>query len=173
MKFSYLLVLIFIIFASCETPLDRLKKQVLEDSIQRVANHMVDSIKNQVSNDVSFDTVGSSKSGIIITKMHLIQSDGGNYKNVELFYKNISGKKITAIRFSWYGENAFGEPADLGNMFSKGFGGGFDDNGLGVGSKTSGTWDILSRNAKTLRYAWPTEIVFSDGTKWKSTFKIN
>ena len=42
---------------------------------------------------------------------------------------SLTGKTISAIRFSWNGLNAFGEPAEMAGV-TNGFGGGFTDNKL-------------------------------------------
>ncbi len=80
-------------------------------------------------------------------------------------YKNVSGKKISAIRFKWYGENSFDEPADMGGL-KEGWGSGFADDGLRVGATDYGTWSILSRDGKKILIAYPYEVAFADGTKW-------
>lgn len=49
-----------------------------------------------------------------------------------------------------------------------GVGGGYDDDGLRPGKVKSGTWSVMSRNGKKILNAWPYEVVFSDGTKWKA-----
>ena len=67
----------------------------------------------------------------------------------------------------WKGTNAFGEPADLGNSYATGYGGGFTDNELDPGKSSSGVWEILSRDAKELTLAWPIEVIFFDKTNWK------
>jgi len=84
-----------------------------------------------------------------------------------LTYKNVSGKKIEAIRFRWYGEDAFGDPADMGGLFNDGTGGGFDDDPLRPGQTRTSSWDILSSRGKKVKKAWAYEVAFSDGTKWE------
>lgn len=92
-------------------------------------------------------------------------SDGySSYKDVALSYKNVSNKKISAIRFKWYGENSFNEPVDMGS--SEGWGSGFDDDGLRPGAKGYGHWNVLSRDGKKILIAYPYEVAFEDGTKW-------
>jgi len=72
-----------------------------------------------------------------------------------------SNKDISAIRFRWCIINAFGELAD------RGYGNGANDIKLRVGKSNSSEWSLLSRDAKKIVSAWPTEIVFEDGTKWE------
>jgi hypothetical protein len=119
--------------------------------------------------NLNWDTVGIENSGLIITNARFVKKEYSSYKDIQLKYKNVSGKKIKAIKFKWYGVDAFGEPADCGGINQDGFGGGFDDSGLGIGRQTSGNWSILSSNGDKIVKAWPNEIAFEDGTKWKST----
>ena len=49
-----------------------------------------------------------------------------------------------SIRFKWYGENSFNEPADMTSTID-GWEGGFDDSGLRQGAKGYGTWNVYSK----------------------------
>jgi hypothetical protein len=101
-----------------------------------------------------------------VTKYTVVKSDGGRYKNIYLEYKNYSGKKVEAIKFSWYGVNAFGEPAEMG--YVGGYGGGFTDDPLSKNGSSSGEWEVLSRDLKKIKAAWVIEVAFADGTTWKN-----
>ena len=118
--------------------------------------------------NVNWDTVGIKNSGIIITKAKFISEEYSSYKSIQLTYKNISEKKIKAISFKWYGINAFEEPADCGG-YEHGFGGGFDDDGLSNGESTTSVWSISSNDGDKIIKAWPNEVVYIDGSKWKSS----
>jgi hypothetical protein len=60
------------------------------------------------------------------------------------------------------------KPADMGSSgLTKGYGGGFDDDPLNPGKSRTSQWSILSGDAKKVVLAWPYEIAFSDGSKWK------
>ena len=131
----------------------------------------VDSMTKASMANIYWDTVGVYNAPIKVLSAKLVRREYSNYKDMALVYKNVSNKRISAVRFSWYGENAFGEPADMGGLTQEGFGGGFDDSGLGAGKTGSGEWSILSKNGKKVIMAWPREVVFEDGTKWKSEFK--
>ncbi len=124
-------------------------------------------IKQESYDQVLGDTVGVSLSPIKILSFRIVNSESGSYRNVELTYKNISDKKVSAIRFAWKGQDAFGEPADLGNNFAEGYGGGFMDHALKAGKAKTSEWEILSRNASKLTAAWCTEAVYEDGSKWQ------
>jgi hypothetical protein len=49
-----------------------------------------------------------------------------------------------------------------------GFGKGSTDRTLRAGKTSSGEWQALSRDLKKIIIAWPMEVVFEDGTKWKA-----
>jgi hypothetical protein len=114
-----------------------------------------------------FDTVGLYKSPVKILNSKVIKQEYSSYRNVYVKYKNVSSKTIAGIRFMWYGTNAFNEPADLGSTLAEGFGGGFMDEPVKPGQVKEATWDVLSRDAKKIKLAWPTEVSFTDGTSWK------
>lgn len=120
----------------------------------------------KISKSIIPDTAALAKAPVKIISAKVVQQEYSSYKNVHLEWKNVSGKTIDAVRFMWYGENAFGEAADMGG-FQRGIGGGYTDDPLRNGKTEGGTWDVLSRDAKKIILAWPTEVVFSDGTKWK------
>ena len=112
-----------------------------------------------------YDTGGLYLAPVKVLSAKFTSKEYSNYKDVSLSYKNISTKKITAIRFKWYGENAFHEPADMGTL-QNGWGGGFSDDALRAGAKENGTWSILSKYGKKILIAYPYEVAFEDGTKW-------
>lgn len=126
------------------------------------AKHMTDSVMQQAL----FDTVGLYKSPVKVIYAKLVKKEYSNYKDIELQYKNVSDKSIDGIKFTWYGLNVFGDPADMGTGIVKGFGSGFADEHLSANHKTTSQWSILSSDGKKVVLAWPTEVVFSDGTKW-------
>ena len=112
------------------------------------------------------DTAGLYLAPVKILKAKFVEQEYSSYKNVWLSYKNVSSKKIEAIRFRWYATNAFDEPAEVGGMID-GLGGGFADEVLKPNSTSSGEFDVLSKDGKNIILAWPYEVAFSDGTKWK------
>lgn len=137
------------------------------DSLNRA--DMVDSIVKQTMRNAMFDTVGVYAAPVKVISAKLFKEEYSSYKSIKLVWKNISAKRISAIRFKWYGTNAFGEPADMGTSITEGFGGGYSDDALGPGKTDSGVWSILSRDGKKVVLAWPYEVVFEDGSKWKAT----
>lgn len=125
-------------------------------------------IVDDVMRDIMFDTLGMKNAPVKVLKAILYREPYSTYKDISLTYQNVSSKKIEAIKFKWYGEDAFGEPADMGGYTTEGFGGGFDDHGLSPGKKKTSSWSILSSRGKKVVLAWPYEVVFSDGSKWKT-----
>lgn len=128
-----------------------------------------DSITKNIIRDAMFDTAGVSMAPVRVISAKLVPREYSNYKDIRLVWKNAGPKKISAIRFKWYGINAFGEPADMGAAsIQEGFGGGFADRSLSPGKTDEGIWEIMSKDGKRVVMAWPYEIAFEDGTKWKS-----
>jgi hypothetical protein len=142
------------------------------DSIgSQSADEYADSLTNALieeSEEKAFgDTTGYHKSPVQVLKSRMVDKEYSNYRDVELRYKNVSDKTVSAIKFQWYGLNAFNEPADLGNSFVQGFGGGFSDDILKPGKSNTSQWSVLSRDGKKITKAWVTEVAFTDGTKWE------
>lgn len=168
-KFFYIIVLL----TACTTA----NKQDFSatDSINGMSEaefkaHFVDSIMKAAQKEASNlyeDTIGLWKAPVKVTSARLITKEYSNYRDLQLTYKNETEKRIDAIKFQWYGENAFKEPADMGNSFAAGFGGGFSDRSLGPKGSQTSTFGIMSRDGKKVVLAWPTEVAFSDGSIWK------
>lgn len=162
-------MILFLTAVSCEQPKTKVEKENetlvkgrLADSIEKV---VMENAENSLTEALS-DTSGIYKAPIKVTKARFVEKDYSNYKDIQLTYKNVSGKDIEAIRFNWTGLNAFGEPADVGSVYGD-VGGGFIDTKLRAGKTTTSTWSILSRDGKKVTKAWAREVVFSDGTKWE------
>jgi hypothetical protein len=178
------LLIIILNIASCSNNPDSSKQivdgQVREESsfsdntsdevLKYQAKKVADSLIKDVTRSFLFDTTGLYLSPVKVLKYRLYKEGYSSYRNISVTYRNNSRKKISAIRFTWYGTNAFKEPADMGGYgLLKGFGGGYDDNVLNVGSSRTSSWEILSSDAKKVILAWPTEVMFSDGSKWDIT----
>ena len=172
------IIIICFLFISCGPKKEsRAEKILREVEIDRKVDSTMKSADEEIKQDLinlNWDTIGIQYSGIEITKAEFIkENEYYNYKSVRIFYRNNSTKNIKAIRFKWYGLNAFNEPADCGNISNPGFGGGYTDIILKTGKSNSGTWSVLSRDGDKVVKAWPYEIVYEDGSKWKSDFKKN
>lgn len=168
-KLAYVLIIIICACNNGQTssPMTKAEKEHFKDSFKKDILAREDSTFQSV---LLQDTVLAKDGPIKILSFSIIRSDGGDYRNVRLSYQNVSQKKVSAIRFRWFGENAFGEPADMGGVSifgNKGFGGGYTDDPIAAGAKDMGIWKILSKDAKKAIAAWPIEVVFADGTKWK------
>lgn len=138
------------------------------DSLSNISykEHIKDSLMKDLNRNIYMDTVGLYLSPVKVTNARFTKEEYSNYKDIQLTYKNVSAKRIEGIKFRWYGLNAFGDPADMGTI-GDGFGGGFTDDPLSPGRSETSQWSILSRDGKRIVLAWPIEVVFSDGTKWK------
>lgn len=170
MRFHFLLLIL--IFISCNS--EESKKLSDSDSLDgKSVGEWKDSVRQKIELSINEstlkeDTASIASSPIKILSAKLIKKEYSNYRDMYVSYKNVSDKKVVAIRFEWYGLNAFDEPADMGNSYLRGFGGGFTDDQLSPGRTDNGTWSILSRDGKKVIKAWATEVVFEDGTKWKN-----
>ena len=135
--------------------------------IERKAKENVDSMMRHLHKKTFMDSTGMDKSPVVVVSAKLFKEAYSNYKSIKLTYKNNSEKTIQAIRFEWYGENAFGEPADMGSPVIEGSGGGFTEETLRPGKTGSGVWSILSRDGKKIVMARAYEVAFDDGSSWK------
>lgn len=162
------LILIASLLLACQQKPKGFALKTREDSL--LYDHLHDSLMNavnvQITQKVAFDTAGLSMAPVKVLSAKPYQEEYSSYKGVRLSWKNVSDKNIEAVRFRWYGTNAFGDAADMGSI-RDGIGGGYDDDLLRKGSTTSGSWNILSRDLKKIIIAYPTEVAFSDGSKWK------
>lgn len=161
---KYTIIIALFLFGCAEktkTSYEKLKDELKTDSIKKVARERVE----KSVTDFFSDTTGVYKAPVQVIKYRFVQREYSSYKDVQLTYKNVSNKTISAIRFRWYGENAFGEPADMG--IRDGLGGGFTDERLKAGKTSSGEWNVLSKDGKKILKAWAYEVAFEDGTIWK------
>ena len=169
------IIILGLIFVGCAGNEQSEAEKILEEAyIQEKVDSTMMSLDEEMElykQSLLWDTVGIDQSGLEIVSAEFVKtSEYSNYKSVKISYKNVTDKDIKAIRFKWYGLNAFDEPADCGNSSNEGFGSGYMDDGLKAGKTTSGTWSISSRDGDRIIKAWPYEVVFKDGTKWKSTY---
>lgn len=132
----------------------------------------IEHIKDSILKDIRKGTLTkvaenvSKEDPVQVIKASLFKEEYSSSKSIRLTYKNISGKKIEAIRFYWTGVNAFGEAAEMGSAI-EGIGGGYTDDALGVGKSRTSEWSIYSSDGKKVTKAWAKEVVFADGTKWQ------
>lgn len=166
--YLFLIVLSSIFILSCQQSQNSSELRTHSDSV--LYNHIYDSlhavVENSITKKLAFDTNGLFTAPIKVLIARPYQEDYSNYKGVHLEYKNVSTKTVEGIRFRWYGVNAFGEDADMTGI-QPGLGGGFTDSQLKPSKTDGANWNILSRDLKKIVIAYPTEVAFSDGTKWK------
>ncbi len=149
-------------------------KDSLENNISKMINDLPNNIQQSVDKareekngiGAKYDTGGLYLAPIKVVSAKFVEKEYSNYKDVSLRYKNVSNKVVSAIKFKWYGENAFSEPADMSGL-REGWGGGFTDDALRPGKSDYGEWSVLSRDGKKILIAYPYEVVFKDGTKWE------
>ncbi|MDB5280689.1 MAG: hypothetical protein JWR61_5644 [Ferruginibacter sp.] len=163
-----LAIIISVYCFSCNGPQKEKKFEDYPLDIQLKAKKMTDSLIQASTKEALFDTLGLSQAPVKVLSSRLVKQEYSNYKDISLTYKNVSDKKIQAIRFRWYGINAFGEPADMGSSgLLAGFGSGFHDEQIRPGKTQTSEWSIMSRDGKKIVLAWPYEVAFTDGSKWK------
>jgi hypothetical protein len=159
-----------LLFFSCTPKHKKLTDQEFIDSFSTATriHHMADSMVQESMRNAMFDTTGLSTSPIKVISARLFKGEYSSFRSISLTFKNVSDRRIEAIRFKWYGIDAFGEPADMGtSSLVEGFGGGFDDSPIGPGKTRTSSWSILSSRGRKVVLAWPNEIAFSDGSKWE------
>lgn len=163
-KFIYIIIALALM-AGCNTQSAEEKAAKEKAKQDSIAISLL--FEQQEQNDQSkFDTLGLSKSPIKIISAKLYKRSYSKYRDIQITYKNISDKAIEAIRFEWYGENAFGEPADMGDYSNIGYGYGFTDDKIKPNKTATKYWNIYSKDGKNVVLAWPYEVVFDDGSKW-------
>lgn len=166
-----LLSILFVI--SCKSDREREKKLseqnkkiAIRDSIS--ADSTIRAMKFEAditSGRILKDTIGYCKSPVKIVSSSLLKNKYSSDRDIKLVYKNVSKKKINAIKFRWKGIDAFGDPADMEGQVG-GVGGGYTEVAISPSKSDFATWDMLSRNASKITVVWVSEVAFSDGTKW-------
>lgn len=166
-----ILALLIIFLISCQKS-NKQKISEVESSIdsleiEQIAREKTDSLLKNYAKNKILDTTGMHSSPVKVISSRFIEEEYSNYRNIKLVFKNVSNKTIQAIRFEWYGENSFNEPAEMGNVLDDGTGGGFTDQILKPGRTDSGIWNIYSKDGKKILAARAYQVAFSDGTSWK------
>lgn len=169
---KHILIASLLLLSCKQTETKELPKMLSDAEIELQAQQAVDSTVAAIDNQIQAEAEAAAKNQegapVEVLKAELVNMEYSNHRNIRLKYKNVSDKTITGIKFEWYGKNAFGDPADMGNIMSPGRGGGFTDETLRPGRTGYGTWEILSTDAKTITAARAYEVAFSDGTKWEA-----
>lgn len=152
---------------------EQLKKEI-ENRILGLKNSLGESIQKSREEKhgagAKYDTGGLYLAPVKVLSARFTKKEYSTYKDISLTFKNVSSKVVSGIRFKWYGENAFNEPADMSGIID-GWGTGFTDDELKPGKTDSGTWGVLSKDGKKVLIAYPYEVAFKDGTKWKLEYQ--
>lgn len=87
-----------------------------------------------------------------------------------LKFQNVSQKTVDAVRLSYYEVNAYGEPTSTGSgsYYSRGHGSLSYEIPLPP-NEIATAKAIPGFGARKIAKAWPTTVVFSDGSKWEAT----
>lgn len=146
------------------------RKKEIETQILGLKNSLGESVQKSREEKhgagAQYDTGGLYLAPVKVLSAKFTKKEYSTYKDISLTYKNVSSKIVSGIRFKWYGENAFSEPADMSGIID-GWGTGFTDEELRPGKTDSGTWGLLSKDGKRVLIAYPYEVAFKDGSKWK------
>jgi hypothetical protein len=110
------------------------------------------------------DTSNLSTSPVEIISFQPVEGERG--KNISITYKNISTNPIAAIKFTWYGLDAFGDGADVGA--DKGYGSGITEETVNPGETKTIVFSVESKRLKRLVNIWPYEVAFEDGAQWRA-----
>lgn len=78
----------------------------IEEINKEIDKEVLDSVKQKF-----LDTTNVKNSPAKIISSKLLDSEYSNHKDIQLTYRNVSKKDIKAIKFEWYYENVFNEPA--------------------------------------------------------------
>lgn len=127
-------------------------------------SHYEDSVRSRGS---LLDTFGVYKSPIKVLTTKVFTEEYANYKSIKLSWKNVSTKTVTAVRFKWYVQNPFSEPAKMLGSTVNGLGGGYSADRILPNKIDHGVWSAISPDASKVVLAWTYEVVFADGSKWK------
>lgn len=112
------------------------------------------------------DTLNSRESPVKVISSQLLKNQYSDHKDIRLIYKNISKKRIGAIRFEWYCENAFNKPASGKFFFVQGKAEGETHTMVNPGKIKSHIWEDFSTDAQSIVSIRAAFVAFTDGTSW-------
>ena len=113
------------------------------------------------------DTTGMYQSPVQVARASIFNRDQLSNKDIEIVFKNVSDKKITAIRFRWYIINKLGDAADINGGITKGFGHGLSEDALEPNMSDTASWELAANDIYRIAYAFPYEVEFADGDQWR------
>lgn len=168
---TFFLSLTILILISCNT---KIKKDIIQDNNKKehnIVNKNVEQKEGEKTKDslknTFLDTQKTKSSPVKIISSKLLNNQYSDHKDIQLIYKNVTHKKINAIKFEWYCENAFDKPASGQFFFIKGISNGHTDISLKPRDVHAKIWEDFSTDANKIIAARAYYVVFSDGTKWE------
>lgn len=162
MKSKIFLIIVALSIYSCKekTESEKLTEEIFKQKY-------IDSLSNEIQQDAYSDSTGMHTSPVVVVASKIVDKEYSNYRDIYIKFKNISDKTIEGIKFEWYGVDAFGDPADMGNYMLEGWGSGLYDKILKPNKTVSGSYNIMSSDAKKIKMVRAYEVVFEDGSYWK------
>ncbi|KRD12869.1 hypothetical protein ASE21_02870 [Flavobacterium sp. Root901] len=112
-------------------------------------------------------------SSIKIIESKLIKNQYSDHRDIKIVFKNSGKKDIQAIKFEWYCENSFNEPANGRYFYGEGRFTGEITCLLKAGKSVTKVWEDFSTDANRIMNARAYYVVFTDGTKWKLNKSTN
>lgn len=165
------LFLVILIATSCITKNKKhqfsMKKEINSYQVNKQIDPQNDLSPSDSTKQSFLNTKDCKESPIKIISSKLLKNQYSDHKDIKLIYKNVSKKKIGAIRFEWYCENAFNKPASGKFFFIKGKSEGYTHLAINTRQTRSQIWEGFSTDAKTIISARAYFVTFSDGTTWK------
>ncbi len=102
------------------------------------------------------------------------KSHFGRFITIKVKYKNISSKRIIGARLIWLIIDKYGKPVPVGNSKlgnQMGYMGSLAepemDFSFAIGETRTDEWEYTSNSGQSIRLAYPQEVEFYDGAKWK------
>lgn len=153
--FSFLLV-----FLSCQ---ENSKIENLDERIE--AEKRTKELLENAKKEKIFENENFEKQSPIKIISYKITDRNSRNRGIYIKFKNISKETVKAIKFEWFAENAFNEPAEI-NGVSDGIGEGFADKIMNPNKTDEGTWAINSTDIDKIVKIRPYLVVFVNGTTW-------
>lgn len=163
------LLLIILIATSCINKNKKAYVEVKNRINHQEVTHQIEEKKISETDSIKqsfLDTLNIKESPIKIISYRLLRNQYSDHKDIKLTYKNVSKKRIGAIRFEWYCENSFNKPASGKFFFVKGKAEGESNIILKPGKTGTKIWEDFSTDAQTIISVRANFVAFSDGTDW-------
>lgn len=166
-KYSIILFTLFLIIYGYS----KIKSKNTEHKTPRYieVNHQPEQLENKPVSlkDDFLNNKKANTSPVKIIESKLSRSQYSDHKDIKIVFKNSGKKDIQAIKFEWYCENSFDEPANGRYFYGEGKSTGEITYLLKAGQTRTKVWEDFSTDANEIIKARAYYIVFTDGTKWK------